>query len=138
MQNILVFRFANGIFEPIWNRRYIDHVQLTVAETVGVEERGPYYDETGALRGYGAESHLPVDHADGNGATHFLRSRCGPRRADEDPTSHAAADAGGGPIAHGARQYSEGVIDGEHVPGYRSEPRVPRIPGPRPSLPSSS
>ena len=50
VQNILVFRFANGIFEPIWNRRYIDHVQLTVAETVGVEERGPYYDETGALR----------------------------------------------------------------------------------------
>jgi glucose-6-phosphate 1-dehydrogenase len=50
VQNILVFRFANGIFEPIWNRRYIDHVQLTVAETVGVEERGPYYDATGALR----------------------------------------------------------------------------------------
>ena len=40
VQNILVFRFANGIFEPIWNRRYIDHVQITVAETVGVEQRG--------------------------------------------------------------------------------------------------
>jgi glucose-6-phosphate 1-dehydrogenase len=50
VQNLLVFRFANGIFEPIWNRRYIDCVQITVAETVGVEQRGRYYDQAGALR----------------------------------------------------------------------------------------
>ncbi len=50
VQNILVFRFANGIFEPIWNRRYIDHVQITVSETVGVEKRGPYYESSGTLR----------------------------------------------------------------------------------------
>ena len=50
VQNILVFRFGNGIFEPIWNRRYIDHVQITVSETVGVEGRGGYYDGSGALR----------------------------------------------------------------------------------------
>jgi glucose-6-phosphate 1-dehydrogenase len=50
VQNLMAFRFANGIFEPIWNRRYIDHVQITVAETVGVESRGSYYDEAGALR----------------------------------------------------------------------------------------
>src|SRR5207302_8878285 len=50
VQNILALRFANGIFEPIWNRRYIDHVQISVAETVGVEGRGGYYDEAGALR----------------------------------------------------------------------------------------
>ena len=50
VQNIMVLRFANGIFEPLWNRHYIDHVQITVAETVGVEERGGFYEPTGALR----------------------------------------------------------------------------------------
>src|SRR5262245_22702131 len=50
VQNLLVFRFANGIFEPIWNRQYIDSVQITVAETGGVEQRGRYYDKAGALR----------------------------------------------------------------------------------------
>ena len=50
VQNLMVFRFANGIFEPVWNRRYIDHVQITVAETVGVEGRGGYYETAGALR----------------------------------------------------------------------------------------
>jgi glucose-6-phosphate 1-dehydrogenase len=50
VQNLAVFRFGNGLFEPIWNRRYIDSVQITVAETVGVEGRGEFYDDTGALR----------------------------------------------------------------------------------------
>src|SRR4029453_5883532 len=50
VKNLLVFRFPNGIFEPVWNRRYIDNVQITVAETVGVEQRGRYYDRAGALR----------------------------------------------------------------------------------------
>lgn len=50
VQNLLAFRFSNGIFEPIWNRRYIDHVQITVAETLGVELRGDYYEHAGALR----------------------------------------------------------------------------------------
>ena len=50
VQNLLVFRFANGIYEPIWNRRYIDHVEITVAEDLGVEGRGRYYEEAGLLR----------------------------------------------------------------------------------------
>lgn len=50
VQNILVFRFGNEVFEPIWNRTNIDHVQITVAETVGVEDRGDFYEGTGAVR----------------------------------------------------------------------------------------
>ena len=50
VQNIMAFRFGNGIFEPLWNRRYIEHVQITAAESIGVEGRGAYYQEAGALR----------------------------------------------------------------------------------------
>ncbi|MGH2757063.1 MAG: glucose-6-phosphate dehydrogenase, partial [Actinomycetota bacterium] len=57
VQNLLVFRFANAIFEPIWNRRYVDHVQITVAEDIGIEDRGPFYEQTGALRDVG-QNHL--------------------------------------------------------------------------------
>ena len=57
VRNLLVFRFGNGIFEPIWNRRYIDHVQITVAESIGVENRGAFYEETGASRDF-LQNHL--------------------------------------------------------------------------------
>ena len=57
VRNLLVFRFANGIFEPIWNRRHIDHVQITVAESIGIESRGAFYEETGASRDF-LQNHL--------------------------------------------------------------------------------
>src|SRR2546430_647529 len=126
VQNILVLRFANGMFEPIWNRRYIDHVQLTVAETVGVEERGPYYDATGALRDM-VPNHIfqlitlmamepPISfEADAvrDEQTRILRAM-----QPLTPEEVLLRTVRG--------QYSEGVIDGDHVPGYRSEPRVPQ------------
>src|SRR5258706_51518 len=57
VRNLLVFRFGNGIFEPIWNRRYIDHIQITVAESIGVENRGAFYEATGASRDF-LQNHL--------------------------------------------------------------------------------
>ena len=77
----MVFRFANGIFEPIWNRRYIDHVQITVAEAVGVEGRGGYYDTAGALRDM-VQNHMPSCSPGGDGAADLVRARtrCGTSR----------------------------------------------------------
>jgi glucose-6-phosphate 1-dehydrogenase len=124
VQNILVFRFANGIFEPVWNRRYIDHVQITVSETVGVEERGSYYDQTGALRDM-VPNHIfqlitltamepPISfEADAvrDEQTKILRA-IQPLSPEEVLMRTVRG------------QYGEGVIDNEHVPGYRMEPNV--------------
>jgi len=80
VQNIMAFRFANGIFEPIWNRRYIDHIQISVAETVGVEQRGGYYDHAGALRDM-VPNHIMqlISLTAMDGATHFVPGGCRPR-----------------------------------------------------------
>jgi glucose-6-phosphate 1-dehydrogenase len=124
VQNLLVFRFGNGMFEPTWNRRYIDHVQITVAESLGVEARGGYYDEAGALRDM-----IP---------NHMLQllSLC----AMEPPTSFAAEAvreekakvlrsiqplSGERVLTHAVRgQYGPGRVGTETVPGYRQEQRV--------------
>ncbi len=124
VQNLLVFRFANGIFEPIWNRRYVDHVQITAAETLGVENRAAYYEEAGALRDM-VQNHMlqllsmtamepPVSFDAESVRTEKLKVL----RAVRPPCSDDVA----GCAVRG--QYGPGTINGEKVPGYRSEPGV--------------
>ena len=124
VQNIMVFRFDNAIFEPIWNRRYIDHVQITNAETVGVELRGGYFDNAGTLRDM-VPNHImqllsltamepPVSFsADAvrNEQAKILRAV---QPLDSEDVLHSSVRG----------QYGEGVIGGEKVPAYRSEPGV--------------
>ena len=124
VQNILVFRFANGIFEPIWNRRYIDHVQITVAEDLGVEHRGGYYEEAGALRDM-VPNHLFQLLA--------LTSMEPPIsfRADAVRNEKAKILNAIQPLtpkevlSRSVRgQYGEGTREGKRLAPYRSEPRV--------------
>jgi len=124
VQNIMVFRFDNAIFEPIWNRRYIDHVQITNAETVGVELRGGYFDTTGTLRDM-VPNHVmqllslvamesPVSfHADAVRSEQAKVLRAMQPLASEDVLQYSVRG-----------QYAEGLISEERVKGYRTEPGV--------------
>jgi glucose-6-phosphate 1-dehydrogenase len=124
VQNILAFRFANGIFEPVWNRRYVDHVQVTVAEELGVEQRGQYYESAGALRDM-VPNHIfqlitltamePPISFDAD-AVHDEQTKI--LRAIQPLTPERVLDL----AVRG--QYDAGIINGKHVPAYRSEPNV--------------
>jgi len=120
VQNMLALRFANGIFEPIWNRQFIDHVQITVAETIGIEGRAGYYESSGAIRDI-FQNHLlqlvaltamepPID---------FTSDQV---RNEKVKVLRALHTPGPKSVVRG--QYGPGYIEGEEVVGYRDEPGV--------------
>jgi glucose-6-phosphate 1-dehydrogenase len=124
VQNILVFRFANGIFEPIWNRRYIDHVQITAAESLGVEGRAGYYEEAGALRDMVQNHMLQVLSLVAMEPPIAFEARA--VRDEKVKVLRAIRPLRGEDVArYTARgQYGPGWVDGREVPGYRQEPDV--------------
>lgn len=123
-QNIMVLRFANSIFEPLWNHRYIDHIQITAAEPMGVEGRGPYYDKSGALRDM-VQNHLtqilclvamepPTDLTADSVRDEKLKVVRSMRKMTPEEVAKNVVRA----------QYSAGVAGGKDAPAYRNEERV--------------
>ena len=124
VQNLLVFRFANSIFEPLWNRKYIDHVQITNAETIGAEGRGSYYDKAGALRDM-MQNHVfqiasliamevPTSLDANNVRDEKVRAMQAVWSFPQDQIDDFAVRG----------QYGQGVVLGDTVVGYRQEPDV--------------
>jgi glucose-6-phosphate 1-dehydrogenase len=125
VQNILVFRFSNGIFEPIWNRRYIDHVQITVAETLGVEQRGAYYEQAGAL-GDMVPNHI-LQLVTLTAMEPPISFQADAVRDEQTKILHAMQPLTPEDVLTRAvrGQYGEGVVEGiGPVPAYRAEPNV--------------
>jgi glucose-6-phosphate 1-dehydrogenase len=129
VQNMLVFRFANSFFEPVWNRNYVDYVEITAAETVGVENRAAFYEETGALRDMVANHLLqllamtamepPIAFEADAVREQKLQVFRSIRPMTRDEVMHRTVRG----------QYGAGEIDGHAVPGYRQEPGInPRSP----------
>jgi len=118
VQNLLVLRFANGIFEPFWNRQYIDHVQITVAESIGVEKRGNYFDSAGITRDI-VQNHM-LQLLSLIGMEPPVAFEADAVRDEKVKVLRALR-----PIDAAVRgQYAEGSVLGEHVPGYRQEEKV--------------
>jgi glucose-6-phosphate 1-dehydrogenase len=120
VQNMLALRFANGIFEPIWNRQFIDHVQITVAESMGIEGRAGFYEKAGAIRDI-FQNHLlqlvaltamepPID---------FTADSVRNEKVKVLKSLHTP-----GPKSVVRGQYGRGFVEGEQVPGYREEEGV--------------
>ena len=112
VQSIMAFRFANGLFEPIWNRDRIDHVQITVAETVGVEQRGKFYEGNRRAARHGPEPRVHAAFDGGDGTAHWLRCRRDPHKESRSVRRDARRQAGAGGARavrrrHGAGQESE-------------------------------
>ena len=120
VQSILAFRFANGLFEPIWNRDRIDSVQITAAETVGVEKRADFYEHTGALRDM-VPNHL-LSLLSLIAMEPPVGLDCDPVRARKADVLAAIPPASPAKAARG--QYSAGTHDGKALAGYRQEPGV--------------
>jgi glucose-6-phosphate 1-dehydrogenase len=125
VQNILAFRFANGIFEPIWNRRYIDHVQISVAETVGVEQRGSYYDKAGALRDM-VPNHI-MQLISLTAMEPPVSFEANAVRDEQAKVLHAIQPLSSEEVlTRSVRgQYGPGIENSNRVTGYRNEPDVP-------------
>ena len=120
VQNILVFRFGNGIFEPVWNRNFIDHVEITAAESIGIEGRGPFYETAGALRDVLQNHVMEVLSFVAMEPPDSFRSDA--VRTEKLKVWRAIEPI---PVENTARgQYAAGTVDGQKVIGYRQEDRV--------------
>jgi glucose-6-phosphate 1-dehydrogenase len=124
VQNMLVFRFGNGIFEPLWNRNFIDHVQITASEALGVEKRAAFYESAGALRDM-IQSHvlqltslITMEAPARFDATSVRNEKIKLLQSIRPLTRETALTD----VVRG--QYGPGVVDGKDVPGYRHEPGV--------------